>query len=185
MMIKKTIIAVVAFAGIAFAPNITTIKAQQPCFLQGSNGQLIDLSHLCGNPTSPPSQETVSPKSGMFKLPIKRRVSGIPVVDVTFNGKYTVEMLFDTGASGITIGTDMASAMGIKAHDSAYSQTAGGMVPIGIGRVYSVKAGELMAKNLEVSINPSLSKIGLLGQNFYGSYDVTIKQNQIELRARS
>lgn len=184
-MIKKTLTAVVVFAGIAFVPHLTPIQAQQPCFLQGTNGQHIDLGHLCGNQSSPPSQGTVSPKNGLFKLPIKRRESGIPVVDVTFNGKHTVEMLFDTGASGITIGTDMASAMGIKAHDSAYSQTAGGLVPIGIGQVSSVKAGELIAKNLQVSINPSLSKIGLLGQNFYGSYDVTIKQNQIELRARS
>jgi aspartyl protease family protein len=184
MMIKKTLSAVVVFAGLVVTPSLTPTQAQQPCFLQGNNGQRIDLGHLCGNQSSPPSGATVSPQNGLFKVPIKRREAGIPVVDVTFNGKHTFEMLFDTGASGITIGTDMASKMNIKAHDSAYSQTAGGVVPIGIGRVSSVKAGELVAKNLDVSINPSLSTMGLLGQNFYGNYDVTIKQNQIELRAR-
>lgn len=180
MMIKQVLTTVIV-AGITFIPNLPQTQAQQSCFLEGSNGQNIDLGHLCGGDN--PSPSTASPHQGVFMVPIKRRHSGIPVVDVTFNGQHTFEMLFDTGASGITISKEMAAKMGLKPDRGAYSQTAGGVVPIGIGTVASVKAGELVASNIDVAINPTLP-VGLLGQTFYGHYDVTIKQDTIELRAR-
>lgn len=182
MIIKRVLTTLVAAAGIVFLPNHIQTQAQQSCFLQGSNGQNIDLGHLCGESGTSPSSIS-SPRQGIFTVPIKRRHSGIPVVDVTFNGKHTFEMLFDTGASSITISQAMASAMGLKPSRGAFSQTAGGMVPIGIGTVSSVKVGEVMTSNIDVAINPTLP-FGLLGQTFYGHYDVTIKQDTIELRAR-
>ncbi len=172
----------IVVTGMVLSSSLIPTQAQQSCFLQGANGQNIDLGHLCGG-RSNTSQPTASPPSGVFTVPIKRRYSGIPVVDVTFNGQHTFEMLFDTGASGITVSTDMAQAMGLEAQGQAFSQTAGGVVPIGLTTVSSVKAGELTSSNLQVAINPSLP-IGLLGQTFYGHYDVMIKENTIELRTR-
>ncbi|MGF1676550.1 MAG: hypothetical protein ACFCUV_23155, partial [Rivularia sp. (in: cyanobacteria)] len=36
----------------------------------------------------------------VFSSPIKRRVGGTPIIDVTFNGQQQFEMIVDTGASG-------------------------------------------------------------------------------------
>jgi aspartyl protease family protein len=160
---------------------VVPINAQSSCFMQGHNGQSIDLGELCGN-TSPSATQT---RENVIQLPIKRRLNGIPTVDITFNDDKTFEMLFDTGASGITITTNMAEAIGIKPERSAYSQTAGGVVPVGLGKARTVSAGGLELKDIAVSINPSHSlNLGLLGQSFFGSYDVTIKEKVIELRLR-
>ncbi len=183
MAMKQILSTSLLITGMVFSSSLVPTQAQQSCFLQGANGQNIDLGHLCGGGSSNTSQPSASQKTGVFSLPIKRRDFGIPVVDVTFNGQHTFEMLFDTGASGITISTDMAEAMGLEAEGEAFSQTAGGVVPIGLSTVSSVKAGELSSSNLQVAINPSLP-IGLLGQTFYGHYDVVIKQDTIELRTR-
>ncbi|ACB51070.1 hypothetical protein cce_1720 [Crocosphaera subtropica ATCC 51142] len=182
MAVKQILSTSIVVTGMVLSSSFVPTQAQQSCFLQGANGQNIDLGHLCGGGSNS-SQPSASPKTGVFTVPIKRRDSGIPVVDVTFNGRHTFEMLFDTGASGITISTGMAEAMGIKAQAGAFSQTAGGVVPIGLSTVSSVKAGELTSSNLQVAINPSLP-IGLLGQTFYGHYDVVIKEDRIELRTR-
>ncbi|MDJ0730727.1 MAG: retropepsin-like aspartic protease [Crocosphaera sp.] len=183
MTMKQILSTSIVVTAMVVGSSVLPTQAQQSCFLQGANGQHIDLGHLCGGGSSNSSQTSASPKTGVFTVPIKRRDSGIPVVDVTFNGRHTFEMLFDTGASGITVSTDMAETMGLKAEGEAFSQTAGGVVPIGLSTVSSVKAGELTSSNLQVAINPSLP-IGLLGQTFYGHYDVVIKQDMIELRTR-
>lgn len=182
MAMKQILSTSILVTGMVLGSSLVPTQAQQSCFLQGANGQNIDLGHLCGG-RSNTSQPTASPQTGVFTLPIKRRESGIPVVDVTFNGQHTFEMLFDTGASGITLSTDMAESMGLETKGQAFSQTAGGVVPIGLSTVSSVKVGELTSSNLQVAINPSLP-IGLLGQTFYGHYDVVIKQDIIELRTR-
>ena len=183
MAMKQFISSTIIVTGMVLGSSLLPTQAQQSCFLEGANGQHIDLGHLCGNGSSNTSQPNASGKTGVFTVPIKRRDSGIPVVDVTFNGQHTFEMLFDTGASGITVSTDMAESMGLKAEGQAFSQTAGGVVPISLSTVSSVKAGELTSSDLQVAINPSLP-IGLLGQTYYGHYDVMIKEDTIELRTR-
>jgi aspartyl protease family protein len=167
-------------SGIALLSFYPKVQAQQTCFLQGMDGQSIDLGHLCG------SSMTVHPtaKAKVFQIPIKRRISGIPTVDVTFNGKHTFEMLFDTGASAIAITPRMAKILGVQAEAEQISDTAGGTIKFGVGRANSVQAGNLTAQNLRIGIVPTLDEPGLLGQNFYGYYDVTIKQKYIELRPR-
>jgi len=51
------------------------------------------------------------------------------------------------------------------------------------GRVASVNAGGAVANNVVVIISPALST-GLLGQNFFGRYDVVIKENVVEFHDR-
>lgn len=184
MLIKRILSSVIVVTSITTVSSFTPTQAQQSCFLHGANGQSMDLGHLCGGQSSPRTNSRPAASSNLFQIPIKRRHAGIPVVDVTFNGQHTFEMLFDTGASGITITPDMASKMGVTGKQGAVAQTAGGTVPISIGMVSSVKSGQLVAENLTVSITPSLGGLGLLGQNFYGNYDVTIKQDIIEVRPR-
>lgn len=184
MMIKRLLTSVIVATSISVTLNATPTQAQQSCFLQGTNGQNLDLGHLCGEQPGSPAKTRRAVSSNSLQVPIKRRESGIPVVEVTFNGIHTFDMLFDTGASGIAITEDMASKIGVKAKMTGIAETAGGTVPIGIGLVSSVKAGQVFAKDLRVSITPSMSGLGLLGQEFYGHYDITIKKNMIEMRPR-
>ncbi|MFN6187259.1 MAG: aspartyl protease, partial [Microcystis sp.] len=53
-----------------------------------------------------------------------------------------------------------------------------------LGRINFVKAGEMTLYNQIVNISPQMKGLGLLGQTFFGSYDVTIKKDVIELRYR-
>jgi len=156
---------------------MTTVAHSQealPCFMTDANGNVINLGELCG---------TGQTGTGELQVPIKRRESNIPVVDVTFNGTKTFEMLFDTGASGVAITDQMAAALGVKPEGIGISETAGGIVPVALGRVNSVAAGGVEVENIVVTINEFLD-IGLLGQGFFGSYDVTIREDVIEFSPR-
>lgn len=167
-----------------------TAQEREGCFLVDSKGTLINLRHLC-----PDNSEEVIPDSlaegGVFEVPIKRREGLVAVVDVTFNGNKTYEMLFDTGASGILITSKAAQELGVRIFDTATSTIASGEeMEVGIGTVSSVKVGNLTLGETPVAIAPAsadegLKGMGLLGQTVYGDYDVTIKENVIEFRPRS
>ncbi|NJL81981.1 MAG: hypothetical protein HC890_01500 [Chloroflexaceae bacterium] len=139
------------------------------CFLVDENGRQISLGSLCpssGQPTAVP---------GLFQAKIKHRRGGTPVVDVTFNGQ-VFEMLVDTGATATVITPKMAEQLKIKPEGIFLANTPSDRnVPFQAGRVASVALGGLKAQNLRVAIAPALD-IGLLGQNFFGQYDVTIKE---------
>jgi predicted aspartyl protease len=164
--------------GLWLLPLVLKTSAQPECFLEAPNRQQIDLSRLCGGESGDNSP------SRMFQLPIRRRVSGIPTVIVTFNDRHRYEMLFDTGASGILLTEAMAEEIGVKKEREVIAKTAGGMVTAHVGRVSSVKAGNLTLQNTSVGISSHLEGMGLLGQTFFSRYDVTIKKNVIELRTR-
>ncbi|NEP09873.1 MAG: clan AA aspartic protease [Symploca sp. SIO2C1] len=171
---KKLLTGLIAIAGISLIPTVAHSQEGIPCFMTDDNGNVIDLGELCG---------IGQPGTGELQVPIKRRVANIPVVDVTFNGTKTFEMLFDTGASGVAITPQMAAALKVKKEGVGISETAGGLVPVAFGRVNSVAAGGVEANNIVVTINEFLD-IGLLGQGFFGSYDVTIREDVIEFSPR-
>ncbi|WP_013324377.1 retropepsin-like aspartic protease family protein [Gloeothece verrucosa] len=180
---KKFFSVLILASGIMVAPlTSSSTQAQSGCYLEGTGGQHIDLGHLCGAGSSTPSVGV----SGVYQIPIIRRVSGIPTVMVVFNGKQRFEMLFDTGASGVTITESMAKAIGVRKETQDVAQTAGGPVAYHLGRVFSLQAGNLTRKNLVVGIVSQMEgqDQGLLGQNFFGDYDVMIKEKVIELHPR-
>jgi clan AA aspartic protease (TIGR02281 family) len=177
----KTILsALIVVSGIVLTPLAANPQEQPGCFMRSANGQLLDLGHVCGESASQPHAAS----SGTFRVPIKRRDGGIPVVEVTFNGRQKFEMLLDTGASATTISAEMAQALGMNIDKEVSVATAGGVVQAGLGRVASVQAGGMVVKDIDVIVSPHLP-IGLLGQNFFGDRDVTIKDRVIELRIRN
>jgi len=132
---------------------------------------------------APPS---VQVNQQVFQAPIKRRASGTPVIDVTFNGTQQVEMIVDTGASGTVITQQSAAALGVlpvaKAKANTASDTA---VEFSIGYVDSMEVGGALLKDVPVAIAPSPElETGLLGHDFFGNYDVTIKRDVVEFRPR-
>jgi len=162
-------------------------QEQSGCFWKDSNGKSVDLGDLCNNKnTSPPSQppQVNSPSSNIFRIPIKRRVGGVPVIDVIFNGTQRYEMAFDTGATAIAITPEMAKDLNIKPDNKAVISTGNGNVVVQVGRVASVQVGHVVHKDLAVIILPKIP-IGLLGQNFFGQHDVTIKADEIVINFRN
>ncbi|BAZ14531.1 hypothetical protein NIES4071_63750 [Calothrix sp. NIES-4071] len=112
---------------------------------------------------------------------IKRRDGGCPIIDVTFNGAQEQEMLVDTGASKTSINKKMASDLNVEPVREGYFIMASGKVEkFPIGFVKSIEVGGAKVDNLEVAIIDSKEETGLLGQNFFGKYDVTIKRDEIE-----
>jgi aspartyl protease family protein len=170
------------------AVNSSRAVAQESegCFMRSSSGRTLNLSQsVCGflpEALNPPTSPAA--KSGVFQAKIKRREANIPVIEVTFNGKQKFEMMVDSGASGTVITPAMAKALGVVLQGTVQAQTPNGVATFPLGRLTSIEAGGLAINNVVVAISPSLD-IGLLGHDFFGNKDITIKQDVIEFRSRS
>lgn len=162
------------------------------CFWIDERGKRIDLSEFCPQPIVPQSNtETSSPSvpgtsPNTISVPILRREAGVPVVSVLFNG-IPYEMLVDTGASVIVLPGEMSQELGLRASGSMLVTTASASrVEFGVAQVASVQLGSLVMNNLDVAIAREGSlEIGLLGQNFFSNYDLTIRQDTIEFHHRT
>lgn len=163
------------------------------CFMQDANGNPIDLGHLCGssqnraNTSTIRTRNTETNSTDFFVVPIKRRVGGqfgTPVIDVKFNDKYIFEMLFDTGATITLITKPMAQTLKLKPTGQIMAQTASSnLVVFDTSQVRSISSGNLATRNLNIAIGDTI-EMGLLGQNFYGMYEYTVKEDRIEFRKR-
>jgi len=122
----------------------------------------------------------------IFRVPVQRRESGTPVINVTFNGTKQFEMIVDTGASSTVITQETATQLGIVPVTTAKANTASDRgVDFFIGYVDSIEVGGVVANNLPVAIAPSSQlETGLLGHDFFNNYDITFKRDVIEFRLR-
>ncbi|MGI0487461.1 retropepsin-like aspartic protease family protein [Pantanalinema rosaneae CENA516] len=139
------------------------------------------------NPGLPNMEVRNAPTAGagrVFQVPIKRRAGGTPVVDVTFNGSKTYEMIVDTGASATVITDVMAAELGVKVVGSAKFSTANGVAEVPLGYIDSINVGGATIKDVVVSINSTLGNFGLLGHDFFGDFDITVKEDVVEFRKR-
>lgn len=129
--------------------------------------------------TKPPSASSV------YVARIKRRAGGTPIIDVTFNGNRTFEMIVDTGASGTVITSEMASALGLGVVGKARVNTASEKgVEVPLSYLDSIAVGRAVVKGVVVAIGNSALDIGLLGHDFFADYDVTVKRDVVEFRQR-
>ncbi len=129
--------------------------------------------------TPPPSA------GGVYVARIKRRAGGTPIIDVTFNGNRTFEMIVDTGASGTVITREMASALGLGIVGKAKVNTASEKgVEVPLAYLDSLAVGRAVVKGVVVAIGNSALDIGLLGHDFFADYDVTVKRDVVEFRQR-
>jgi predicted aspartyl protease len=147
------------------------------CYMVTPSGKTIGLERLCPNIVAPSDDR-------VFRVSIKRRFGGTPIIDVTFNDKKTFEMIVDTGASGTIITQSMANTLQLQATGTMQAQIADGSeVEFPTGKVKSVAVGGVTANNLQVAIAPKAS-IGLLGHDFFGSYDIKILEKEVEFHHR-
>ncbi len=159
------------------------------CFILDDRGKKMDLTEsVCRLFPEDLSEEvsTSTTAAGIFEIPIKSRRGGSPIIDVTFNGNQTYEMVLDTGASYTLITQEMAKALKvIPFNKRTFTLADGKDVELGVGIVSSISAGGLTINQFNIVIAPSDKEIGLLGQNFFGNYDMTIKADVVELKVRS
>ena len=163
------------------------------CFMINSQGRRIDLSNLCGSIDSKPIQPSNQPPraseirtepNGIIKIRIKRFRNKIPTVDVIFNGNRTYEMIFDTGASHTLITSEMAKALSVVPYNYAdFNIADGSNVRFPVGEVKSVEVGSFKIQIMPVVISEK-SDIGLLGNDFFGQFDIKIGRSEIELSPR-
>jgi predicted aspartyl protease len=133
-----------------------------------------------------PQKEIVEPQSEVFTVPIKRRIGGTPIIEVTFNGGRQFEMIVDTGASGTVITKSMANALGVVTVGKAKANTASSKsVEFPIGYVDSIAVAGVMVNKVAVAIAGDELETGLLGHDFFGDYELTIKRDVVEFRSPS
>ncbi len=117
---------------------------------------------------------------------IKRRDSGCPILDVTFNGNEEEEMMLDTGASKTAINKKTADNLKVKpVREEKFIMASGKVEKFPVGYVNSIEVGGVKVDNVEVAILNSNKETGLLGQNFFGKYDITIKRDAVEFNKPS
>jgi predicted aspartyl protease len=147
------------------------------CYMITSSGKTVGLGRLCGNIVTPSDNR-------VFRVPIKRRLGGTPVIDVTFNEKKTFEMIVDTGASETILTLSMANTLQLQTIGTMQAQIAdGSQVEFPTTKVQSIAVAGITANNLQVAIAPKAS-IGLLGHDFFGNYDIKILEREIEFHHR-
>ena len=198
------LLSIASFACLTFLPMLS-VEAQNrrsaspadnddSCFMVTSSGRTVSLNKLCGSggaasqskpaTTGSPAAVTATPTNGVVQAKIKRRLGGIPVIDVTFNGKQTYEMIVDTGASGTLITRTMARSLRVPIIGVGRSSIAdGSVVEFPLGRLQSIGVSEAVVRNVEVAIADRM-EIGLLGHDFFGDYDVKIKRDVVEFYQR-
>lgn len=103
---------------------------------------------------------------------IKAEINGIPV-----------EVVIDTGASYVSLNSDVINKLGIRSFTGQHiSHTAGGVVPSYTFKCSSVKVGNMEVKNIDCSYLPTNSH-NLLGNSFLShfSYSFNEKERTITL----
>lgn len=135
------------------------------------------------NATEPAASQNTTP--GTYEAPIIRRSGGTPVIHVRFNNRYTIEMIVDTGASGTVLTQQVAQTLGIQPIGETNMATASAQnVPFLLGRITSMEVNGASLENAVVAIAGPNLETGLLGNDFFRDYDVTVKSDVVEFRER-
>lgn len=170
-------------------PNGTIVIRPESRSSQALPSRPVPLSPpvatVAQQPTQPETSDVGAQGGQVFYAPIVRREGNTPVIQVTFNGNQRFEMIVDTGASGTLITQRMAQALGVVPVAAAMVDTASERgVTVPLGYVNSIEVNGAVAQDVLVAIAGPQLGIGLLGHDFFGNYDVTIRQNEVEFRER-
>jgi predicted aspartyl protease len=118
-----------------------------------------------------------------FSVPIKGRIRGTPIIEVSFNSTRKFDMLFDTGANITLITRMIADSLKLKPLGLTKIAVAdGAQVLVYQTALKSIEIDGRIKRNMQVVIAPPAMPVGLLGQDFYEGYDISIKQDIIEFR---
>jgi aspartyl protease family protein len=97
------------------------------------------------------------------------------------NGKQ-VDVLVDTGATGVAISQKLADELGLTSHAAIRTTTANGDTVAYMTRLATVKLGGVEAKNVAAVIAPGLGGDVLLGMSFLGRMDVRLYKGTMTIK---
>ncbi|MBW4625242.1 MAG: retroviral-like aspartic protease family protein [Brasilonema octagenarum HA4186-MV1] len=167
-------------------PTITKTPAAAPEKFQPPLPQVTPLTPLKQQQVFVPPTIKRQNEQLVYIAQIKRRIGGTPIIEVTFNGTQPFEMILDTGASGTVITQNMANALGVVQVGKAKANTANSKaVEFPIGYVDSMEIAGAKVNHVSVAIANADLETGLLGHDFFGGYDITIKRDIVEFRPQS
>lgn len=93
-----------------------------------------------------------------------------------------VNVLVDTGATGVAISQKIADELGLKSNVAIRTTTANGDSVGYMTRLNSVKLGGVEAKNVAADIAPGLGGDALLGMSFLGRMDVRLYKGEMTIK---
>ncbi len=116
------------------------------------------------------------------ELVLQRNRQGHYVADGSINGQPVVFML-DTGATDVSIPSEIARKLQLKPGPSATYQTANGPVRVSLTRLDQISLGALTLSDIRATINPGFkSQQILLGMSFLKHLEFTQRGNTLTLR---
>ena len=119
--------------------------------------------------------------AGEIVIPVAR--DGHYYLEGAINGQ-ALTFLIDTGASYVSIGSEVARRANLPVGVSGLFNTANGSVEGRIVRGQRVRADIFEVTGLTVAVMPGRSQHGLLGQNFLRYFTVTQSEGTLVLKMR-
>ena len=112
---------------------------------------------------------------------LKRGLDGHYRAEALINNQ-KVDVLVDTGATGVAISQRVADKLGLKSIDAVRTNTANGDSVGYMVRLESVKVGGVEAQNVAAMIAPGLDGDVLLGMSYLGRMDVRLYKNEMTIK---
>ncbi len=112
---------------------------------------------------------------------LKRGLDGHYRAEALINNE-KVNVLVDTGATGVAISQRIADKLNLKSIDAIRTNTANGDSVGYMVRLESVKVGGVEAKNVSAMIAPGLGGDVLLGMSYLGRMDVRLFKNEMTIK---
>jgi aspartyl protease family protein len=112
---------------------------------------------------------------------LQRGMDGHYRAEALING-VKVDVLVDTGATGMAISQKMADKLGLKSHSAIRTSTANGDSVAYMTRLESVKLGGVEAKDVAATIAPGLDGDVLLGMSFLSRMDVRLYKGTMTIK---
>ena len=112
---------------------------------------------------------------------LKRGLDGHYRAEAFINNQ-KVDVLIDTGATGVAISQAIADKLGLKSIDAVRTNTANGDSIGYMVRLNSVKVGGVEAQNVAAMIAPGLDGDVLLGMSYLGRMDVRLYKNEMTIK---
>ncbi|MBC7755347.1 MAG: retroviral-like aspartic protease family protein [Bdellovibrio sp.] len=112
---------------------------------------------------------------------LKRGLDGHYRAEAFINNQ-KINVLVDTGATGVAISQSVANKLGLKSIDAVATNTANGDSVGYMVRLESVKVGGVEANNVAAMIAPGLDGDVLLGMSYLGRMDVRLFKNQMTIK---
>jgi aspartyl protease family protein len=112
---------------------------------------------------------------------LKRGLDGHYRAEALINHE-KVNVLVDTGATGVAISQRIADKLNLKSIDAIRTNTANGDSVGYMVRLESVKVGGVEAENVSAMIAPGLDGDVLLGMSYLGRMDVRLFKNEMTIK---